>query len=280
MRSTTNGRLDCTGSGATLMTEKKQLNLTETPLVQRPRAIVVGASSGIGAALARRLAAEGYALALLGRRAGQLEELAAAINRSAGQTVALAYPHDVTHYDEIPALFQQIVAALGRLDLLAYVAGVMPPLAPNEYNFEKARQTVEVNLLGAIAWLDQAAMLFQRQGSGQIVGVSSIAGDRGRVAHPPYHATKAGLSTYLESLRNRLAKHGVHVLTVKPGFVDTEMLAGASRTFWVIPPAQAAGDIWKAIRRRRQVVYTPARWRLIALTLIHIPSFIFRRLSF
>ncbi len=252
----------------------------DTPLLQRTRAIIVGASSGIGAALARKLAAEGYALALLGRRADRLESLAAAINQSAGQTVALTYPHDVTRYEEIPALFQQIVAALGRLDLIAYVAGVMPPVALGEYNFEKDRQVVEVNLLGAMAWLDQAALLFERQGRGQIVGVSSIAGERGRVGNPPYHAAKAGLSTYLESLRNRLTRKGCHVLTVKPGFVDTEMIAGAARTFWVISPDQAAEDIWKAIRRRRQVIFTPARWRWVALALHHIPSFIFRRLSF
>jgi len=248
--------------------------------LQRTRAIIVGASSGIGAALARKLATEGYTLALLGRRADLLENLAAAINQSAGQTVALTYPHDVTRYEEIPALFQQIVAALGRLDLIAYVAGVMPPVALGEYNFEKDRQVVEVNLLGAMAWLDQAALLFERQGRGQIVGVSSIAGERGRVGNPPYHAAKAGLSTYLESLRNRLTRKGCHVLTVKPGFVDTEMIAGAARTFWVISPDQAAEDIWKAIRRRRQVIFTPARWRWVALALHHIPSFIFRRLSF
>ncbi len=252
----------------------------EPPLVKRPRAVIVGASSGIGAALARKLAAEGHALALLGRRAERLENLADALNRAAGETVALAFSHDVTRYEEIPTLFQQIIRTLGGVDLVAYVAGVMPAVGPSEYNFAKDRQTVEVNLLGAMAWLDQAAVLFEAQGCGQIVGVSSIAGERGRVGNPPYHAAKAALTTYLESLRNRLTRQGVHVLTVKPGFVDTEMLAGAARTFWVISPDQAAEDIWKAIRRRRQVIFTPARWGLVALALHHIPSFIFRRLSF
>jgi len=252
----------------------------ENPLLSPPRAIVVGASSGIGEAVARKLAAEGYALALLARRADRLQSVCADINRTAGETVALAYEHDVTHFDEIPEKFQQVIAALGRLDCVVYAAGVMPAVMPGEYNFEKDKQILDVNLLGAMAWLDQAATLFETVGGGQIVGISSIAGERGRVGNPPYHTAKAGFSTYLESLRNRLTRKGCHVLTVKPGFVDTDMLKDAAKTFWVISPQQAAEDIWKAMRRRKQVVFTPGRWRWVALVLQHIPSFIFRRLSF
>jgi short-subunit dehydrogenase len=107
-----------------------------------------------------------------------------------------------------------------------------------------------------------------------------VAGDRGRVANPPYHAAKAGLSTYLESLRNRLGTKGVHVLTVKPGYVLTDLLPSADTPF---PPAtveRTAEAIYSAIRRGRQVLYTPWWWRYILLVVTHIPSFIFRRMSF
>lgn len=243
-------------------------------------AVVVGASTGIGAALARRLGRAGYHLALAARRAAPLGELCAQINAEAGRPVARAYPHDVTQGTEVPALFQAILRDLGRIDLVVYSAGALIPVALSEFDYAKDRAMFEVNLLGALAWLNQAAMLFERQGSGQIVGLSSIAGERGRIGAPAYNASKAALNTYLEALRNRLARKGVHVLTVRPGFVQTEMLKHSPKTFWVISPEQAAEDIYQAIRARKQLVYSPARWRLVGLVIRHIPSAVFRRMSF
>jgi short-subunit dehydrogenase len=165
------------------------------------------------------------------------------------------------------------------LDLIVYVAGIQPSIAPDEYNFEKDEAIIRTNLLGAIAWLNQAAVRFERAKSGHIVGVSSIAGDRGRVASPVYNTSKSGLNTYLEALRNRLSRYGVTVTTVRPGFVDTVLLENASKTFWVISPEEAARRIHKSIRAKRQTVYLPARWGLVGLIIRHVPSFIFRRTS-
>ncbi len=251
----------------------------ELPLHTRPRAIIVGASSGIGAAIARRLAKEGYVVALMARRSAVLQTLCDEINQQLEDTVALAYPHDVTHFDEVPALFERVINDLGHLSLIVYNAGVMPPLGPEEYDFKKDKVVIDVNLLGAMAWLNPAASLFSELGSGQIVGISSIAGERGRVGHPPYHTAKAAFSTYLESLRNRLSRRGVHVLTVKPGMVDTDMIKDVKKPLWVISPDQAAADILRAVQRHKQVVFTPARWRWVGMVIQHIPSFIFRRLS-
>ncbi len=249
--------------------------------LQPPRgAVIIGASSGIGAALARRLAREGFNLALLARRGDALDALCKQINTEAGRPIARAYAHDVARADDAPALLQDILRDLGRVDSVIYVAGRQIKVELAEYDFEKDRAMLEVNLLGAMAWLNQAAMLFERQGSGQIVGVSSVAGARGRVGAPGYNASKAGLNTYLEALRNRLTRKGVNVLTIVPGFVQTELLKNSPRTFWVIPPEQAAEDIWQAMRRRKQLVYSPARWRLVMLIIRHIPSIIFRRMSF
>jgi len=253
------------------------------PLEPQKRAIVVGASSGIGAALVRRLALQGYKIAALARREQELQALCDAVNGnwpdSTGPRV-LAYKHDVTDCDVVPGLFQDIVRDLGGLDLIIYVAGAQPAVGVHEYNFDKDMAMIKVNLLGAIAWLNQAAIRFERAQNGHIVGISSIAGDRGRVGAPVYNTSKAGLNTYLEALRNRLSRHRVTVTTVKPGFVDTQLLANASKTFWVISPEDAAAQIYLAILGKRGTVYLPRRWGLLGLIIRHIPSFIFRRLSF
>ncbi len=246
-----------------------------TPLTPRRRGIIVGASAGLGAALARKLSREGYALALLGRSKDRLELLGNEIN-------ARAYVHDASEYRKVPDLLRKVVAELGGLDLVVYVAGVnLPPGGIDQYNFENDRKMVEVNLIGAMAWLTPVAEMFQSAKAGQIVGISSVAGDRGRVGNPGYNTSKAGLTTYLEALRNRLTRHGVNVLTVKPGFMTTEMLKAAQgATPFAIPPEKAANDIWKAMKKRKQVVYTPSIWRWIMLAIQHTPSFIFRRLTF
>src|SRR3990170_1136742 len=259
---------------------KKIMLPEEPPLSRRPRAVVVGASSGIGAALARRLAAEGYVVAVLARRKPKLDELCAEINAQADVTSALPYPHDVTELEAIPALFQRLLKDLGGIDVFVYCTGVSIPVAIDEFNLEKDRRMIETNLLGAIAWLGRAAALFQRLGAGHLVGISSVAGDRGRVLNPAYNSSKAGLDTYLEALRNRLTRHGVHVLTVKPGFVATEQLKGSPRTFGVISSERAAAGVWAALHGRKQLVYVPWYWRWIMLAVRLTPSFIFRRLSF
>ncbi|MDX1663617.1 MAG: SDR family NAD(P)-dependent oxidoreductase [Candidatus Promineifilaceae bacterium] len=257
-----------------------QPNISPTrPLEPEPKAIVVGASSGVGAALLKQLATDGYQVAALARREQELEATCAEANRLAGAAHVSAYVHDVTNFDDVPPLFQQIVRDLGGLDLIVYAAGIQPPVEANEYNFEKDATMVAINLIGAMAWLNEAAQRFQQVGAGHIVGISSISGDRGRSAFPAYHASKGGLSIYLESLRNRLSRRGVAVTTIKPGFVDTRLLANASKTFWVISPDEAARQIYHAVQERKQTVYVPGRWRWVSLIISNIPSALFRRLN-
>ncbi len=263
------------------MPESTQISFQHsTPLDPGRKAILVGASSGIGAALAHQLADQGYRLALLARRADMLNSLCEEINKKAGETLARAYPHDVNDHDSVPALLQTILADLGGVDLFIYNTGISLPVGLKKFDFDRDRQTLEVNILGALVWLNPVAAMFQSLKSGQIVGISSVAGERGRVGNPSYNASKAALTSYLEALRNRLTRYGVHVLTVKPGFVDTALLAGAKGTFWVIPAEQAARDIYKAIRDHKQEIYTPARWRWVMLIIRNIPSFIFRKMVF
>jgi len=251
-----------------------------TPLNPRRRGILVGASGGIGSALSRKLARDGYILALVDRNKAALRSLCDEINQTAGETRAVIYEHDVTDYDSVPDLLRRIIADIGGLDLFVYLAGIIYFPDINEFNFKEDRKVMEVNLLGAMAWMSEVAPLFQSAKSGQIVGISSVAGDRGRVANPANSTSKAGLSTYLESLRNRLTRHGVHVMTVKPGMVKTDMLRGIQKPMFAAEPEQAADMILNGIRKRKQTIYTSGIWRWIMLVIRHIPSFIFRRLSF
>ncbi len=243
-------------------------------------ALVVGASSGIGAAVARQLAREGWTVALVARRAEELDKLAAQINERSGATRAIPLANDVTRYDTVPAAFDAAVGKLGGLEMVVYAAGVMPPVGPEEYDFAKDRQMVEVNLLGMIAWLNQAAEFFSRLGGGTIVGIGSVAGDRGRRGQPGYNASKGAQAIYLESLRNRLDSKGVRVVTIKPGPVDTPMTRNLGRMPFMISAEQAGRDIVAAARKSRGTVYIPLRWGLIMLIIRHIPSFIFRKLDF
>jgi short-subunit dehydrogenase len=251
-----------------------------TPLHPGVRGLLIGASSGLGAALARRLVREGYTLALISQREQELNELCAQVNAEAGRTAVLPYFHDVTHHAEIPELLRRIVADLGGLDVAAYIAGIMYVPSLDEYNFDADRLMMEVNLVGAVAWLDPVAEMFQSAGRGQIVGISSVAGDRGRVTNPAYNASKAGLTTYLEALRNRLTRRGVNVLTVKPGMMKTQMLEGVKNPMFPVTPEEAAEQIYKAMRARKQQLYVGWIWKWIMLVVRNIPSVLFRRMSF
>jgi len=253
-----------------------------TPLKPRKKAIVIGAAGGIGTQLAHRLAREGYVLALLDRGKESLENLSDEINRTHGETRSAFYEHDVTKYDQVPDLFRRMVADLGGLDLFVYVAGTIYFPTMDEFNFTEDHKMVEVNLLGAMAWMSEVAPVFQSMGGGQIVGVSSVAGDRGRVSNPGYNTSKAGFTCYLEALRNRLTRHGVNVLTIKPGQVKTDVfkLPNAPKPMLAVTAEQAADGIWNAIKKRKQVAYVAGIWRWVMLVITHTPSVIFRRLSF
>ena len=242
-----------------------------------PSALIVGASSGVGAALARRLAREGYALGLVARRVDRLQAMC---DEATGvhHLRAFAYQHDVVNVAEVPALLDKAISDLGRLDLFIYCAGVLFPNDPAVYHVAEDLFTLQVNLVGAAAWINPVAQRFQQDHAGHIVGIGSIAGDRGRRGLPAYTASKAGLHTYLEGMRNRLWREGVTVTTIKLGQVETDMLKNADRKRSPISADRAAELIWRAIETRKPTVYVPAWWRLVGLAIQHLPSFIFRRL--
>jgi len=242
-------------------------------------AIVIGASGGIGEALVYELAKQGVAVALVSRRKEELGKVAETATRLSKSKFPI-FVHDVTQFSEVPALFQEITKQLGGLDLIIYNSGIMPAVAIDEYNFEKDRSIIDTNLLGAFAWLNEAAMRFQNAGEGTIVGISSIAGERGRRGMPAYMTSKAALSTYLESLRNRLSQFTVKVVTIKPGVIDTSMSKNSPNKLWLYNADDTAKEIISAARRGVTVKYVPWKWRIVSFVVHLLPSFIFRRLNF
>jgi len=242
-------------------------------------AIVVGASSGIGESLARRLARSGTRVALLARRGAEVERIAGEISGEAGSGRALGLAHDVTDIGAVDGLWEQVEAGLGPVDALYFAAAIMEEVAADEFDTEKDRRHFATNTVGAVAWVNAAARRFGPAGRGTIVGISSVAQDRGRTGRPAYNASKAAMDTHLEAVRNRLWRKGVVVTTVRPGFVATPMTAGVQGMFWVISADRAAELTIAAARRRRAVVYVPARWRLVMAVIRAIPSFLFRRLD-
>lgn len=216
--------------------------------------------------LVKLLSASGCKVAGVARRAERLEDLAN----------VLAFKHDVTKYDEVPGLFQEITKELGGLDLIVYAAGVMPAVGAHEYCFEKDRQMIEVNLLGCIAWMNQAAIRFENTKSGSMVAIGSVAGDRGRCAQPVYNTSKAAVATYMEAIRNRIARYGVKVVTIKPGPTKTEMTANLHLR-GAMDPAKAARIILKKSRKTGEH-YVKFTHRLAFYVMKRIPSPIFRKL--
>lgn len=215
---------------------------------------------------------------MLARREGELTAQVALINEALGRDVAVGYVHDAADVDAAEDLFARIEKEIGDVDELHYVAGVMPEVEPDEFDLDKDRLQVNVNMLGCIAWGNAAARRFLARKKGTIVGVTSVAQDRGRIGRPVYNASKAGMDTYLEALRNRLWRHGVRVTTIRPGFVETPMTAGLQLK-GAISADSAAVRILKATAKQKAIVYVPFKWRLIMTVIRAIPSFVFRKLS-
>ena len=224
------------------------------------------------------LVADGCQVALVSRRLGHLQAVAQTVNDKAGANLAFAYASDVTDIQSVAPLFEQITHDLGGLDLIIYAAGIMPRVGPEEYDVEKDAETIAANLTGAVAWLNEAAKRFEKAKSGTIVGISSVAGDRGRRGNPVYGATKAGLNAYLESLCNRIERRGAFVVTIKPGPVDTPMTQGLKMP-GMISAEQAAAEILLAAKNKTRVAYVPGKWKPIMAVIRAIPAPIFKWLN-
>ena len=241
--------------------------------------IVIGASSGIGSEIAKEHLKKGNQVVLVARRTEEIQNRILECGELPSSSKAHILTHDVADTKNAPSLFSKAIELLDGLDEIYFASGIMHKVEIDEYNTNLDLQMIEVNLCGAIAWLNPAATFFSKKGSGKIIGISSIAGDRGRVGNPVYNTSKAALNTYLEALRNRLSKKGVQVLTIKPGFIDTAMTKGMKGLFWVISANKAASIIIDSADSGKEDIYVPSRWWLVGFIIKNIPSFIFKKLS-
>ena len=237
--------------------------------------IILGATSAMARALARRLAEDGADLVLAGRDMADLEATAADA-RARGAAGARAVRFDARD----PASFAPVIDAAGEGPVnVAVFVGSMPEQALIDADPALIDGTVTDSFTGPARFLTLLAPRIEAAGRGTVVGVGSVAGDRGRIGNYVYGAAKAGFHTYLSGLRNRLTRAGGHVVTVKPGFVDTAMTWGLDGMFLVAPPDRVADDILRAVRKRKNVIYTPFFWRYIMAIIRHIPEPIFKKLS-
>jgi len=235
-------------------------------------AVIIGASSGIGRALAVALSLDGYRLGVVARRTELLAQLQAEL---AGPCVIKTV--DVSQPELAMPLVQELIEELRDVELFIVNAGTgfnNPSLT-----WEPERETIAVNVLGFAAMVNVAVAHLEARGSGHLVGISSIAALRGNRYAPAYNASKAFVSNYLEGVRYRFNKMKlpIAVSDVQPGFVDTPM-AKAPRRFWVASPQTAASQIVTAIRNRKHQVYITRRWRLIAWLMRIVPDVLYSRL--
>ena len=243
------------------------------------RILIIGATSAIAEAVARMYAAQGQHLYLLARNAERLQTMAADLKlRGAASVYHAAFEAaDFARHREI--LDDILAHAGGHLDIVLIAHGTLPDQSACEQDFRLALEEFNTNGLSILSLLTHLASQFERQGKGTLAVISSPAGDRGRQSNYVYGAAKAAVSVFLQGLRNRLQSHGVHVLTIKPGFVDTPMTAEFKKgPLWAKPESVAAG-ILRAIEKKKSVVYLPWFWRWIMLIIVHIPEFIFKRMK-
>jgi short-subunit dehydrogenase len=234
---------------------------------------ITGASSGIGRALAHELAGRGYDLFLTARRLDALEEARAEITTAhPGRTVHVRQL-DVTADGEVAAAISEAAAALGRCDIVVANAGVSNSGRVGEGNVYRARAIVETNLIGAIATVDAAVALFRRQGGGQVVGVSSVAGARGLPGSSSYSASKAGLNVYLDAVRAETYGEPIAVTTVAPGYIDTPLNRDMDRRPFLIDVETGARAMADLIERKVRYATVPRMpWTVLAPLLRVLPT--------
>lgn len=239
--------------------------------------LILGASSSMARAFARAVAGRGCNVFVAGRDKDDLTAIASDLTLR-GAPLAEVVPFDARNPDGWGAIRDRMAGQSGMLNVALFV-GSMPEQSAIDADPGLLDGVMQDNLTGPARFLHEFAPLMEARGGGTVVGVGSVAGDRGRLGNYVYGASKAGLATYLSGLRNRLSRAGGHVVTVKPGFADTSMTWGLEGMFLVASPEKIAADILRAVDRRRNVIYTPFFWRYIMLIITHIPEFIFKKLK-
>lgn len=239
--------------------------------------IILGATSTIARSFARMAASRGEGVILAGRDMAEMERSASDC-RHRGSPIAEAIAFDARDAKTFGPILKRARALQDEVSVAVFV-GSMPPQDEIDADPSLIPGTVTDSFTGPAQFLTAIAPFLEEQGRGTVVGVGSVAGDRGRIGNYVYGAAKAGFHTYLSGLRNRLGRSGVHVVTVKPGTVDTAMTWGMEKLPFVVAPEKIASDIFRAVDRARNVLYTPLIWWPVMTVIRLIPERIFKKMS-
>jgi NAD(P)-dependent dehydrogenase (short-subunit alcohol dehydrogenase family) len=240
----------------------------------------LGATRGMGRALARLMAARGDALFLLGRDAPELEKSAQDLLSRGGPGPIGHAECDLDRPERFAAGLDAAEAALGGLDAVVVTAGLFATQERLEQEPELAHVLLRANFTNTVVFCEEARRRLLARGGGTLCVFSSVAGDRGRKPVVLYGAAKAGLSRYLEGLDHRFRAQGLRTVCVKPGFVKTSMTEGLRPPPFAGEPEPVARAVLRAIDRGRAVVYAPGIWRWVMLVIQHLPRFVMRRVGF
>jgi decaprenylphospho-beta-D-erythro-pentofuranosid-2-ulose 2-reductase len=241
--------------------------------------LILGATSAIAQAYARRRASHGCGFTLAARREGRLAAIAADLTAS-GAAGAETFVADLAAIDRIDENVADLRARFGLFDEVVIAYGVLGEQAAAEQDLAQARALIDNNFTSAALWILALLKTRPENASLTVVGIGSVAGDRGRASNFIYGSAKAAFDRFLEGLAHKYDGSAVRIVRVKPGFVDTPMTAGIEKggPLWATPDRIAA-DIERAVAKRRRVVYTPWFWWIIMMIIRHLPWFVFRRLK-
>ena len=234
--------------------------------------LITGASSGIGEGLAYEFARRGYRLALAARRTDKLEALVPRL-LATGSPQAIVIALDVADTEAIAAAVQHAARQLGRLDVLVANAGVAHLTPAGKGKLAQVQETLNVNLLGAIATIEAVLPIFRAQGSGQVVGITSVAGAKGLAGFGAYSASKAGLHRYLQALRAELHGTAIVVTELAPGYIDTDINRDKGARPFLIDVGKGAAIMARMIERKAGMRWVPVLpWTVIAVLLKLLPT--------
>lgn len=240
--------------------------------------LIIGATSAIAEATAKRFITPETSFFLAGRNTERLSRIAADLKlRGAGAVHTAGF--DASDLESHQRLLDQAYEQLGGFDIILLAYGTLGNQKQCEEDVDKAVSELSNNAVTTIALLSRLANMMERDGRGTLAVISSVAGDRGRASNYVYGSAKAAVSTFNEGLRSRLHDKGVHVLTIKPGMVATPMTYGlALPSLLLASPELVAGDIVRAIEKRKEILYTPGYWNLVMAAIKLIPAGIFKKL--
>jgi short-subunit dehydrogenase len=240
--------------------------------VEMKKAIIIGATSGIGKELARLLVDDGFKVGITGRRTELLESL-----KSENPDSYFIKTFDVKDTKVAEEKLEELTSELGGLDLLILSSGTGD--INDKLDFDIEIRTIETNVVGWTFISDWAFKYFEKQKYGHLTAISSIAGLRGSRQSTSYNATKAYQINYLEGLRQKATKlkEQIYITDIRPGLVSTEMAKGEG-LFWVMPVEKTARQIYEAIKKKKKIAYVTKRWKLIAAIIKRIPSRLYDRM--